>query len=1255
MKKGTSMTEQENASTKLEELPAQIAQLLEKLSTSKSLDPLKELFWTVLNYERKNQSLSIDNWPAKVRDYLYDTPILFAGTNDNFSIIYVRLLAVNLPLGQERQIVSQLLNSYPDAMFIFSNSTQDMWHFLNIKPDSQHAKRRLFRRITVGPEERLHTASRRLAMLELSQLGEHASRLDVLALHEEAFDVEAVTKDFFISYRNLFKILQKDLETQSQDAVWAHDYALQFLNRCMFLYFIQRKGWLGENKEFLRLLWTSYHSIEHENDSFFKNWLSVLFLEAFNNRFYRGVPRPFPEQIYTIIANAPYLNGGLFYKNHLDTKHSDCTITDLRFEQIFLFLEHYNFTISEDSPLDQEIAVDPEMIGKIYESLVNVSTEIDERGDAGIFYTPRTEIDLMCRLSLVNHLSTKLGHEYKDVLYKFVFALEPEEQSEADDQLALRDLWEKIKSALESTTVVDPACGSGSFLVGMLSILDNLLHRVNERLYYPDNAYERKKKIIERCLYGVDVMEWAAHIAELRLWLTLIVDANDSDLDKLRRDGKPLLPHLSFKVRFGDSLVQEIGRLYIGPREASLRQSALTRALNDLKQDKIDFYYSHNNRYKRKEDLDKEELEFFRNMLMHQVRVKEEVLKKFQRQIKASDIQQMPMLNASSQKIQKADVESLKRIKELEQELQVLKHARNSLTTPRDIPFLWGVAFVEVFTGEKGGFDIVIGNPPYVRQEQIADPHLERDVATTKEQKQLYKSRIAQAVYRAFPSFFGYREGKETAAHKLDAKSDLYIYFYFYCLSLLNPQGTFCFITSNSWLDVGYGADLQEFLLRNCHMKMIIDNQFKRSFASADVNTVITLFSAPQDKAHVLNTLVRFILFKKPFEQILDDVLFKQIEQTTSRTSTEVYRLNPISQERLLSEALVEVTDVADVMNDASAKGKKAEVLLKESKEEYISNKWGGKYLRAPDIYWTILEKGKEKLVRLGDIADVRFGIKTGANEFFYLKEKQIRQWGIETEYLRPVVKSPKECRQVLISATDLEFEVFVCQKDKHELKGTNALEYIKWGESRGFHINASLSSRAKWWSLSFSTANSVFVKEANDTSAVFYNPDRYLVDCRLYYAALSPMTLVYLNSALGAMLFEIYNRAGLGEGARSMMVSDYAQVPVLSYDTDVRSVLQNIYPLPPRKMRETPAREWREIDTVVFDALGLTQGERDAVYEEVINLVQSRLQKANSLRPVGNREAKELQKRVDAVNNTLGIWMDVPEELETEVDSSYA
>ena len=561
-----------------------IQSILQKFS---GMDSLKTLFWSELNYEHINQPLSRNNWNQSAACILKEDPILFAagGQNNDFHIIYCRLPEEKLLLGQERPVVNQLLKEHQYGLFIFSNQSQNRWHFINVKYDEDVKKRRLFRRISIGPEERLRTAAQRINMLDLQTLHPDMFGINPLAIqsrHDDAFNVEAVTELFFEEYKDIFNKFKIDLESQTNNSSWAHDYSLQFLNRCMFMYFIQRKGWLGNDRDFLNNFWRSYRRSNQEADSFVEDWLKVLFFEAFNDQFHGGRAY-FPQEIKEALAMAPYLNGGLFKENELDREYK-FTISDKRFEKILKFLERYNFTITEDSPLDKEVAVDPEMIGKVYESLVN------DRGEAGIFYTPRTEIDLMCRLSLVDNLANHLGEDKKELLNQLVFALEPDEKTEADKVISSAGLWPQLDERLKDTTVLDPACGSGSFLVGMLNIIDDLQERANRKLGVEEPAYERKKRIIGQTLYGVDVMDWACHVAELRLWLALIIDA-EFTREELHVRNEPLLPHFSFKIRCGDSLVQEVGGINFGHIASSKEITpTLKGQITKLKNEKLKFY-----------------------------------------------------------------------------------------------------------------------------------------------------------------------------------------------------------------------------------------------------------------------------------------------------------------------------------------------------------------------------------------------------------------------------------------------------------------------------------------------------------------------------------------------------------------------------------------------------------------------------------------------------------------------------------------
>ena len=1195
--------------------------ILNLLQNFRGIEPLKELFWVELNYDRDNRV--INDLPEKTSYLVAELPVCLAigGRDNNFHIIYVQLRTEKLLKTHERQIIAHLQTRYPDALYIFSNLAQEQWHFINVKlarekqeqngqqREQSLKQRNLFRRITIGPDERLRTASERIAMLDLEEMDgetglfdnqELLTALEIRKAHEEAFDVEAVTEAFFESYKAIFKKLQDNLETQTNDSKWAHDYAQQFLSRCLFLYFIQRKRWLGNDTDFLRTFWETYQNISPDEDTFVAKWLNVLFFQAFNNRFHGGYTY-FPTKLREILQLAPYLNGGLFRENELDTAYI-VNVRDDLWEDIFVFFEQYNFTIAEDTPLDQEVAVDPEMIGRVYESLV--SEEDEERGDAGIFYTPRVEIDLMCRLALVDNLANHIGTKNdKHRFYEALFSFEPTEKKEADAKLV--DLWEEIHKHLVEITVLDPACGSGSFLVGMLYVLDDIHERAERALNISTTSrFERRKGLIGKNLYGVDVKAWACKVAELRLWLALIIDAEFTPAElKVRTD--PLLPNFSFNIRHGDSIVQDIGGMNLAPTRdlGSNVPRDLKRKITNHQTEKLKFYNGEEERkYVEKEDVEdakhgllREVLETRNTQLSENIRSAKVWLEDPTEQLTLDGIQP-----PDTQQLNRETRRKREELTRYEEEQRQVQRTQDTFSSKTIIPFVWNIDFFEIF-GQRDGFDIVVENPPYTRQENIMDLMLPRDEAITKANKKIYKAKLGRSVYQAHRDFFGYQSIKDVkpdkpeaaAKQKIDAKSGLYVYFYFQGLFLLNPKGTFCTITSNSWLDVGYGKNLQEFLLKQCYLKMVLDNSAKRSFATADVNTVICLSSAPnRNQESCLQHTVRFVNFTVPFEAILDAVIFYEIETASERDSSPEYRIHPLSQKSLL-----EVNE-----NDENAK--------------YIGDKWGGKYLRAPDIYWTILDKGKDKLARLGDITEVRFGIKTGANEFFYLDDEQIRQWSIEDEFLKPVIKSPRECKSIRVDPSQLQFKLFMCHADKAALAGTAALDYIKWGEAQKFHEQASCQSRTHWWQSPNKSGNSIFVKEANETSAVFYNPDTYLIDCRLYYANLPNDILLFLNSAIGAMFFEIYNRAGLGGGARSMMVSDYKDVPTLAKtnagEKTVESLLKQISPLSPRKF-VNPESEWTNLDAIIFDALNLTKDERDAVYEAVIQLITTRLEKAKT------------------------------------------
>jgi len=513
-------------------------------------------------------------------------------------------------------------------------------------------------------------------------------------------------------------------------------------------------------------------------------------------------------------------------------------------------------------------------------------------------------------------------------------------------------------------------------------------------------------------------------------------------------------------------------------------------------------------------------------------------------------------------------------------ELEQISLAKEALGKSQDRPFVWDIAFVEVFESDKKGFDIVIGNPPYVRQENITDPLQRWD-------KAVYKAKLQRSAYAAYPRFFGYKPQKDTdpcnpgkaVTRKIDGKADLYIFFYLHGLSLLNDKGSFCFITSNSWLDVGYGRDLQEFLLRQGHVRLILDNQAKRSFSDADVNTVIALLSAPQDKKDSgLAETARFAMFKVPFEGVLSPVVFEEIEEAEGRMSREEFRVMTVPQQQLLEEGMARLDE------EEETPSKKPVV--------YAAGKWGGKYLRAPDIYWTIMEKGRDKLVRLGDIAEVRRGFTTGVNDFFYVRVLD-EQGGvarircddgsehlIESEYVRdPVLVKAKEIVRPLVGVDDVTYRLV--RLDEEAPIRRYAREYIKWGESKGFHKRPTCKGRKPWYNADERQHAHVLIPIGHKRRPVVGVCDHILASDNIVEVTVHDRAWRYVVagsvlSTLTLLVYETIGRANFGQGLLKTQTYEIAGIPIL--DPRIASVRSSFEPAFRAVATRTPLMLYDEV-----------------------------------------------------------------------------
>ncbi|MBI2252245.1 MAG: hypothetical protein HYU63_05845 [Armatimonadetes bacterium] len=279
----------------------------------------------------------------------------------------------------------------------------------------------------------------------------------------------------------------------------------------------------------------------------------------------------------------------------------------------------------------------------------------------------------------------------------------------------------------------------------------------------------------------------------------------------------------------------------------------------------------------------------------------------------------------------------------------------------------------------------------------------------------------------------------------------------------------------------------------------------------------------------------------------------------------------------------------------------------------------------------------KPLLVKLGDIAEVRFGIKTGCNEFFYLTDEQAKEWKIEEEFLKPVIKSPRECKSILVNPKDLKYKIFMCNKSKEELKGTNALKYIEWGESKKTKDGVywkdvpSVRGRKYWWGLGERILCLFIVPCSFSDNFKIYVNNRILVDKRMYEGySTNKNVLFIMNSILFPLFMELGTRVGLGEGLLDVTVEEVKNLKITNLTEmkiekgllpirEIKSIFEECgidskSKIPIEEQEPNPLPDRVELDKIVFDALGLTEDERKDVYRAVCRLVWNRISKAKSV-----------------------------------------
>ncbi|MCX7611485.1 MAG: BREX-1 system adenine-specific DNA-methyltransferase PglX, partial [Ignavibacterium sp.] len=662
------------------------------------------------------------------------------------------------------------------ALVAFTSPDYEDWRFSLVKIDfelnpNSKGKLQLKEQFTpakrwsflVGKNERSHTAQSRLLPLLVDD-----SLTITLENLQEAFNVEVVTKEFFEKYRDIFiktkieldKIVKNNQKVKKefeQKNINTVDFTKKLLGQIVFLYFLQKKGWFGVQKgeswgkgpkNFIRKLFEKEYG-NYKN--FYNDILEPLFYEALRT------DRSAADHFYSRFnCKIPFLNGGLFDPiNNFNWVNTEILLPNELFSNknrtkegdigdgILDVFDRYNFTVNEDEPLEKEVALDPELLGKIYEKLNAIrldnfneyvnALKSGRKGDEtkfnkeyGVYYTPREIVHYMCQESLKYYLLNELnGNVSEEDLATFIrladnvqenemVVLKKKEQienfvikkSEYQSVIpaTIKANAELIDKLLANIKVCDPAVGSGAFPVGMMHEIVKLRQLLSIFTEQYKSIYELKRHCIENSLYGVDIDPGAVEICKLRFWLSMIVD--EEDFGNIQP-----LPNLDYKIVRGDSL--------LGVRIDLFNEDTLAK-IEKLKP----IYFNETNPLKKQ-------------------KVKDEI-------------------DSLIYKISKGHKE-----------------------------FDFNLYFSEVFH-EKGGFDIVIGNPPYISNKGISNRYKESLLA-----------------YYKFAD-------------------DTYNHFFFRGIELIKFEGILTFITSKTYWTIQTKKNLRELLLKNKILQIVdVGNPFE--------------------------------------------------------------------------------------------------------------------------------------------------------------------------------------------------------------------------------------------------------------------------------------------------------------------------------------------------------------------------------------------------------------------------------------------
>ncbi len=626
----------------------------------------------------------------------------------------------------------------------------------------------------LGENEPCRTAAERLFELISKKKTTSIKLADVI----DAFSVERLNKEFFAGYKALYNKFLQQLSDNKQN----RDYVKKLLGRLVFLQFLQKKGWMGVpasrsdwnggDKNYLCHLIEGYNG----NDRLLSDVLEPLFFNTLNEKREGDIADARLGENIKI----PYLNGGLFEKDNIDKLDIDFPYS--YFKELMDFFAMYNFTIDENDPDDSEVGIDPEMLGHIFENL------LEDNKDKGAFYTPKEIVQYMCRQSVIQYLKT---HE-PDEQYA-----EPIEQLINNGivlpVLQTKNVASRFMQLLKDVKVCDPAIGSGAFPMGILYVLYHAIHHLQSHAepHGNFNSTQTKREIIQNNIFGVDIEQGAVDIARLRFWLALVVDADEP---------QPL-PNLDYKITCGNSILHRF------PLDVPIENVFTEYNKNKSENEKMSLPKYKEKVYKYTETSDHKEKDEFRNII-EQVKtafrsnLSDKDLLKIRKIRKRISNLETPLLFRERTKEEKNEAKKLrKQLAQIEKEHEDIKN--NKIY---EHSFEWRFEFPALLNdeGDFMGFDIIIGNPPY-------------GAKLSNKEKELFKEYYYDVHMRT---------------------PETYCYFISLAFKLVNSNGIVSYIVPNNMFFQNENEKTRSLLLFS-HQLFRAINLGDNTFENADVPTCI--------------------------------------------------------------------------------------------------------------------------------------------------------------------------------------------------------------------------------------------------------------------------------------------------------------------------------------------------------------------------------------------------------------------------------